>query len=68
MTFYVNGVSVATATAALITTISAHALTIGMSNSGTAIPFNGSIDDVRIYNRVLSASEVSQLYNAGIGN
>ncbi len=68
VTFYVNGVSVATATAALITTISAHALTIGMSNSGTAIPFNGSIDDVRIYNRVLSASEVSQLYNAGIGN
>lgn len=28
-------------------------------------PFNGSIDDVRIYNRSLSASEVLTLYNAG---
>ncbi|MEK7462903.1 MAG: LamG-like jellyroll fold domain-containing protein [Patescibacteria group bacterium] len=26
--------------------------------------FNGSIDDVRIYNRVLSATEISQLYNS----
>ena len=26
--------------------------------------FNGSIDDVRVYNRVLSASEVSDLYHA----
>jgi hypothetical protein len=28
--------------------------------------FNGLIDEVRIYNRALSASEVSQLYNAAI--
>jgi hypothetical protein len=28
-------------------------------------PFNGAIDDVRIYNRVLSATEVKQLYNLG---
>jgi hypothetical protein len=28
-------------------------------------PFSGSIDDVRIYNRALSAQEVLQLYNAG---
>jgi hypothetical protein len=27
--------------------------------------FNGSIDDVRIYNRALSAGEVKQLYNTG---
>ncbi len=27
--------------------------------------FNGSIDDVRIYNRALSAAEVKQLYNLG---
>jgi hypothetical protein len=27
--------------------------------------FNGQLDDVRIYNRALSASEVKQLYNAG---
>src|SRR5881296_1766116 len=27
--------------------------------------FNGKIDDVRIYNRALSATEVKQLYNLG---
>ncbi len=27
--------------------------------------FNGSIDDVRIYNRALSASEITRLYNMG---
>ena len=29
--------------------------------------FNGTIDDVRIYNRALSAAEVKQLYNQGVG-
>jgi hypothetical protein len=29
------------------------------------LPFNGSIDDPRVYNRVLSATEVKQLYNLG---
>jgi Concanavalin A-like lectin/glucanases superfamily len=28
-------------------------------------PFNGSLDDVRIYNRALSATEVKQLYSSG---
>ncbi len=35
---------------------------IGNDDVGTAT-FDGSIDDVRIYSRVLSASEVRQLYN-----
>lgn len=29
--------------------------------------FNGLIDDVRVYNRVLSSSEISSLYNSGSG-
>jgi len=33
------------------------------SNAGS--PWNGSIDDVRIYNRALSATEVKRLYNMG---
>jgi hypothetical protein len=33
--------------------------------SGGNFYANGSIDDVRIYNRVLSATEVKQLYNMG---
>lgn len=35
----------------------------GVSISGATRWFNGSIDDVRIYNRTLSASEVSTLYS-----
>lgn len=31
-------------------------------------PFDGIIDDVRIYNRVLSATEIQQLYNLSQGN
>jgi len=36
-----------------------------ISGPSGEFPFNGSIDDVRIYNRALSASEVSRLYNLG---
>ena len=39
-------------------------IVIGEYNSNTYIA-NGYIDDVRIYNRALSAGEVSQLYNLG---
>ncbi|MGB3073086.1 MAG: LamG domain-containing protein, partial [Candidatus Moraniibacteriota bacterium] len=33
--------------------------------SGSAFVFDGAIDDVRVYNRVITASEVTQLYNLG---
>lgn len=39
-------------------------VTIG-KNSVTNNPYKGLMDDVRIYNRALSATEVQQLYNAG---
>ena len=42
----------------------AYNLTIGSDWNGY-FPYNGSIDDVRIYNRALSATEVQQLYNMG---
>jgi Concanavalin A-like lectin/glucanases superfamily len=42
------------------------ASSIGSEGCGAPIQyFNGKIDDVRIYNRALSAAEVKQLYNAG---
>jgi len=42
---------------------------IGRYNDGTitADPFNGAIEDVRIYNRALSAAEVKSLYNDPLG-
>ncbi len=35
------------------------------SRIGGGLEWNGSLDDVRIYNRALSATEVRQLYNMG---
>ena len=40
-------------------------LRIGQQKTGSGRWFNGTIDDVRIYNRALSASEINQLYLAG---
>lgn len=37
----------------------------GEDGGGLRYPWNGSLDDVRIYNRTLSASEITNLYNLG---
>lgn len=72
-TLYIDGVSQGTTSGGAQTGYAAGYWRIGSYKlngwlNGVDGYFNGIIDDVRIYNRVLSASEVSQLYNAGIGN
>ena len=67
---YLNGVLSGTANqntnpVSQITT--ANPLTIGNRSSATDRTFDGAISDVRIFNRVLSAEEITALYN-GIGN
>ena len=69
MTFYINGV--ASGSGAPITSLGSEStfnLTIGSgvesSASGVTLWFNGSIDDAMIFNRSLSISEISALYNA----
>ncbi|MDB6110510.1 MAG: Immunoglobulin I-set domain protein [Pedosphaera sp.] len=70
MNFYVNGVLVASNTAAPPTLLAdnGHELSIGAressSFSGYNLPFNGTIDDVRIYGRTLSSNDVVNLYQA----
>ena len=63
--FYVNGVEKSnvgsTPTYSLRTTTAN--LYIGIRKSGWTNPFNGLIDEVRIYNRALSADEVKQHYD-----
>jgi hypothetical protein len=39
---------------------------IGSNGAGSASYFEGLIDDVRIYNRILSENEVRRLYNMGL--
>lgn len=65
---YVNGSQVAidsnlTSPTALYGSVGVST-NIGMRVGGTNF-FNGLIDEVRVYNRALSAAEVTRLYNAG---
>lgn len=62
-TIYYDGISVATLGTG-ITPQTARSIYIGSRHS-LATYFNGSIDDVRIYNRALSAEEVTILYELG---
>lgn len=59
--FYRNGVSVGTsAQTQPFGIVNDQPLRIGKRQN--AVLFNGSIDDVRVYNRALSASEIQQIY------
>ena len=61
---YLNGEFIASNTITDIATTSGG-IRIGQQKSGNNRWFNGSIDDVRIYNRALSATEIRQLYIGG---
>ncbi len=61
---YLNGELQGTATNSDIGATT-NVLRIGQQKSGNSRFFNGSIDDVRVYNRALSATEVKQLYLGG---
>ena len=58
---YVNGVIVSTTTASG-TTSGTNATYLGCDTTGAGQWFNGLIDDVGFYNRVLSPSEITTLY------
>ena len=62
--FYIDGTLVGSRASI---TFTPSDLTIGDYSAGGE-DFNGMIDDVRIYNRALSAAEVKQLYNLGAAN
>jgi len=67
---YLDGVKVASADGTTDYGSSIYNFNIGGCGiwDYTGNNFNGYIDDVRIYNRALSAGEVQQLYHAGAAN
>ncbi len=64
-TIYVNGKQIATQTGITgsIPTDPMGTMWIGAYGGGVGYPFNGKIDETRIYNRALNSTEVLALYN-----
>jgi len=63
--FYINGALSGSGTNLVTFTLLNHVV-VGFTNDGGAMYFNGSIDEVRIWNRSLSASEIQQLYMSNL--
>jgi hypothetical protein len=63
LALYVDGQLMTTTTVSGTPTYQVSNITIGARHTpGTIHAFNGNIDDVRIYNRALTACEIAQLY------
>lgn len=68
--FYVNGVNVSRGSSDISASINSSAsvpLSIG-GRFADGRDFNGAIDDIRIYNRALSAAEIAAFYALGTDN
>ncbi len=61
-TYYLDGASDGTKTAALNITYGTSDFIVGANFRDSNSYFNGTIDDVRIYNRALSLAEIQALY------
>lgn len=59
---YVDGVAVMTTT---ITNTAHNGVSIGVGQGGAPQRFTGNIDDVRVYSRVLSSTDIALMYAAG---
>jgi hypothetical protein len=66
ISIYANG-SLIAVNAAVAPTASAGPLVLGVAQRGGYSNFIGSMNDVRIYSRALSAGEISSMYNVVVG-
>ncbi len=62
---YINGVLKASAPVTGTPTTNSNNLNFGNGGALTNYPFDGSMDDLKIYNRALSSSEIAKLYSSG---
>jgi hypothetical protein len=67
LTYYFDGNSLGTMPASFSTVLSAAGLTIG-SSTGGGFTYSGALDEVAVYNTVLSATQVQANYNAATGS
>lgn len=67
VTYYVNGSSLGTTALTANPTDGANDLRIGRRGGATDMHADGIIDEVGLWNRALTADEVTSLYNGGAG-
>jgi Concanavalin A-like lectin/glucanases superfamily len=65
-TLYLDGRSITTKT--MTTNPTSSVINLGRNPFGGVNPFPGQLDDVRLYNRALTAGEVRRLWQIGRGN
>lgn len=65
--YYRNNVLVGTSTYTPTNSATTTEIVLGAYNNSGAIPWQGLIDEVGIWNRVLSVAEIDELYNSGNG-
>lgn len=67
MSLFQNGALAASAVNGSLTTFALNTAAIGVRNSTSFSNFlNGSVDDLRLYNRSLESGEIIELYQAGL--
>ena len=67
MSLYVNGTLSAQTASALNPPANNGSLVFGTPEQGGFGSFNGSLEDIRLYSRALSASQISSLYDTYVG-
>lgn len=60
---YINGSLIATGSAETIPTRTTQQWTMGTYWNSNSYDFNGSLDDVQVYNKALTTAEITTLYN-----
>jgi prepilin-type N-terminal cleavage/methylation domain-containing protein len=67
VTFYINGIlDIANNIGGIVNPVSYNPLRIGVRSDGVTWPFNGFIDEVRIYSTALTANQIKYQYYAGL--
>jgi MSHA biogenesis protein MshQ len=67
LVIYVNGISAGTNGTTGTLTTSTKELWVGRYSEATGYGFNGTIDELAMWNRVLTQAEITQIYGVGVG-